>query len=77
MYANLKWQIWRNGIRQHQLAKAVGVDPTLLSKIINGLREPTPEVRKKIATLLNRDEDWLFEPVENIAPPLFNEANRI
>ena len=61
MYLNLKLQLWRAGIRQNQLAQMVGMDETLLSKIVNGFREPDPEIRKRIATLLHTSEAWLFE----------------
>lgn len=63
MYPNLKLQLWRSGIRQNCLAKMVGVDETVLSKIVNGYRQPTAELRAKIAATLERDEHWLFEPI--------------
>lgn len=64
MYANLKLQLWRSGLRQNQLAKMLGIDETILSKIVNGFRQPSPETRVKIAALLNSDETWLFEQIE-------------
>lgn len=64
MYPNLKFQIWRTGIRQNRLAQLVGIDDALLSKIVNGFREPNPKVRAKIAALLHSDEAWLFEQVD-------------
>ena len=63
MYPNLKLQLWKTGIRQNRLAKLIGVDETILSKIVNGFREPSPELRGKIAALLQSDADWLFEAV--------------
>jgi transcriptional regulator with XRE-family HTH domain len=36
------------------------VDEAVLSRIINGYREPSPELRRKIAEYLAADEDWLF-----------------
>ena len=62
MYPNLKLQLWKTGLRQNRLAKSLGMDETMLSKIVNGFREPTPEVREKIARLLQTDAAWLFEP---------------
>jgi transcriptional regulator with XRE-family HTH domain len=62
MYPNLKLQLWRTGIRQYRLAQMLGMDEALLSKIVNGLRQPSPEIREKIASLLHSDEHWLFEP---------------
>ena len=61
MYLNLKVCIWQSGIRQNRLAQAVNIDEALLSKIINGFREPTPAQRMRIATFLQKDEGWLFE----------------
>lgn len=64
MYPNLKLQLWRTGIRQNRLAQSLGIDETMLSKIVNGFREPSPQMREKIALLLNSDEQWLFERAE-------------
>jgi transcriptional regulator with XRE-family HTH domain len=63
MYPNLKLQLWRKGIRQNRLALSLGMDETMLSKIVNGFREASPEIRGKIAVLLQTDEAWLFERV--------------
>lgn len=63
MYPNLKLQLWRSGIRQNRLAQSLGVDESVLSKIINGFREPSPGLRSQIAELLKSDENWLFETV--------------
>ena len=69
MYPNLKLQLWKTGLRQNRLAKILGVDETILSKIVNGFREPSPQLRQRIAALLQSDVDWLFEAV-NAAPTL-------
>jgi transcriptional regulator with XRE-family HTH domain len=60
MYPNLKLQLWRSGIRQNRLAQSLGIDETMLSKIVNGFRQPSPQMREKIALLLKSDEQWLF-----------------
>jgi plasmid maintenance system antidote protein VapI len=44
------------------LARLLGVDEALLSKIINGHRDATPELRQRISIVLESDADWLFEP---------------
>jgi transcriptional regulator with XRE-family HTH domain len=67
MYPNLKLELWRQGIRQNRLAKLLGMDETVLSRIVNGFRDADPEVRAKIATLLASNEQWLFEPVERVS----------
>jgi transcriptional regulator with XRE-family HTH domain len=69
MYPNLKLQLFRTGIRQNRLAQMLGMDATMLSKIINGFREPPQPVRTKIAALLQSDAEWLFQPSEPLAMP--------
>jgi transcriptional regulator with XRE-family HTH domain len=60
MFLNLKLQLWRRGMRQNQLARMLEMDETILSRIMNGFRLPAPEVRERIARLLEADEAWLF-----------------
>ena len=67
MYPNLRIQLWKVGIRQNRLARMLEMDESLLSRIVNGFRQPSPDFRKKISTLLQSDEDWLFQ-VENTEP---------
>ena len=64
MLPNLKLQIFRRGSHQNELAKAVGIDETVLSKIIHGYRDPSPRQRKLLATYLEAEEAWLFERFE-------------
>ena len=61
MYPNLKLQLWMSGIRQNRLAKMLDMDETTLSKIVNGFRQPTAEMRGRIASALKSDERWLFQ----------------
>lgn len=70
MYPNLKLQLWRAGIRQNRLAQLLGMDETMLSKVINGYRAASPELRGKIAVILQQDEEWLFESI--VAKPDLN-----
>lgn len=74
MYPNLKLQLWRSGIRQNRLAQMLGVDETMLSRIINGYRVASPELRERIAGILQSDEKWLFE--SNGARNDFNDPAR-
>ena len=60
--------MWRSGIRQNRLAKMLGVHESVLSKIVNGFRKPTPEMRTQIATALRQDEAWLFDSRDIEAP---------
>ncbi|MFL6446641.1 MAG: helix-turn-helix domain-containing protein [Bryobacteraceae bacterium] len=64
MYPNLKLQIWRSGIRQNHLARLLGLDESVLSRLINGFRKPSPELKTRIAALFEAEESWLFEEVE-------------
>src|SRR5215831_6612693 len=71
MYPNLKLRLWTTGIRHNRLAKMLAMDETALSRIVNGFRQPTPEVRERIAAVLESEESWLFETVEaNSGRPL-------
>jgi transcriptional regulator with XRE-family HTH domain len=65
MYPNLKMQLWTSGIRQNKLAKMLDIDETILSRIVNGFRQPNLEMRTRIAELLRSDADWLFQTVES------------
>ena len=74
MYPNLRIQLWKSGIRQNRLAKMLDIDETLLSRIVNGFRQPSEDFRKRISAILQSDEAWLFEtmepePIQRSAPP--------
>lgn len=68
MYPNLKLQLWRAGIRQNRLAQMLGMDETVLSKVINGYRAAPPELRSRIAAILESDAEWLFESSQRSNP---------
>lgn len=68
MYPNLKLQIWRSGIHQNQLARELSIDETLLSRIINGYREPSPGVKSRIAKYFQLDPEWLFQTEAEVLP---------
>lgn len=53
--------MWRAGIRQNRLAQMLQLDETTLSRIVNGFRQPCPEIKARIAEALDSDLDWLFE----------------
>jgi len=40
------------------------MDETVLSRIVNGFREPNSHLRDRIAHLLQSDPEWLFEEAE-------------
>jgi len=64
MYPNLKLEIFKRGLRQNTLARAVGLNEANLSKIINGYCEPSGSQRQTLAQYLQVDENWLFEKFE-------------
>jgi len=61
IYPNLKLRIYTTGMRQNLLAKLVGVDEAYLSRIVNGVRVPSQQIRLQIANVLGCDAGWLFE----------------
>lgn len=73
MYPNLKMEIWLSGMRQNRLARELKVDETVLSKIINGYREPSPELRASLAQFFNKDEGWLFQADPGVAQRAFDK----
>ncbi len=76
MYPNLKLQLWRCGVRQNRLAKLVGIDETVLSRIVNGFRHPSADVRARIAEVLHAEECWLFEEERTVNPLETAEAGK-
>jgi transcriptional regulator with XRE-family HTH domain len=68
MYPNLKLQLFRSSVRQNFLARQVGIDESVLSKIIHGYREPSKEQRQLLANYLGVEESWLFEKFEIASP---------
>ncbi|MBZ5590587.1 MAG: helix-turn-helix domain-containing protein [Acidobacteriia bacterium] len=77
MYLNLKLQLLKTGMRQNRLAQLLAVNESVLSKIVNGFREPSQDMRKRIATLLQSDEEWLFERAEAPGAPPKNGAEEM
>jgi len=61
-------QIFRRGSHQNKLARTLGIDETVLSKIIHGYRDPTAAQRKLLASYLDAEEAWLFERFEAVPP---------
>ena len=52
----LKAEIVRRGIRQHDVARQIGVDPSAFNLYINGHREPPPDFEERVTTALDRLE---------------------
>jgi hypothetical protein len=47
-------------IRQIEASKALNLDPSKLSKIVNGWVEPKPNEREAIAEFLGKSENEIF-----------------
>ncbi len=77
MYPNLKLEIFKRGLRQNHLARSVGIEESLLSKIIHGYREPTVVQRRSLAAYLVVEEAWLFEKYEGPPPSPHNGNQRV
>jgi transcriptional regulator with XRE-family HTH domain len=60
IYPNLKLRMYTTGIRQNRLARMLGIHEASLSRIMNGFREPTGDIRVHLAEILQSDPDWLF-----------------
>lgn len=75
MYTNLKLLLWRSRIHQNRMAQEMEIDEAVLSRIINGFREPTPDQRVKIARYLDADEKWLFERDSNFRKQIVKSSD--
>jgi hypothetical protein len=60
IYPNLKLRIYTTGIRQNRLARMLSIDEAHLSRIINGFRQPSGDIREHLAAILQSDPEWLF-----------------
>ncbi|MGC2422780.1 MAG: helix-turn-helix transcriptional regulator [Nitrospirota bacterium] len=58
----IKTALLKRELTQMQVANALGVSESLISKIINGHMEPKADVRKGLADLLGVKEESLFGP---------------
>lgn len=52
------------GQMQSWLARRLGISTPLLCRIIGNERTPSPEIRQRIADILNQPEDKLFVAVD-------------
>ena len=69
MYLNIKLQVFRLGFHQIDIAKALGIDESVLSKIIHGYRDLSKTQRMQLARYLNAEESWLFEKYDRTLRP--------
>ena len=74
IYPNLKLRIYTSGIRQNRLARMLGIDEAHLSRIINGFRRPSGDIREQLAAILQSDPEWLFYSMQINDPTMTTEA---
>jgi DNA-binding Xre family transcriptional regulator len=60
MNLKLKMAFIKRGNRQIEAAQSIGMDPSKLSKVINGWVRPTREERNAICEYLSKSESELF-----------------
>jgi transcriptional regulator with XRE-family HTH domain len=63
LLANLKATMAARRLKAYELAAELGISPSVLSEIVVGRREASPELRARIALLLQAEEAWLFQRV--------------
>jgi plasmid maintenance system antidote protein VapI len=74
IYPNLKLRMYTTGIRQNRLARMLGIHEASLSRIMNGFREPTGDVRVQLAEILQSDPEWLFHKMQITDELAFQES---
>lgn len=60
MNYNLKVALHKEGLAQHVAARAIGVNETRLSRIVNGRLVPSVQEKRALARLLKTSEQTLF-----------------
>jgi hypothetical protein len=60
-FPNIAYAAGVRGLAQYQLALAVSMSESRLSRCLNGRFEFSPMERRRIAEVLSFDESWLFE----------------
>ena len=55
-HPNIKARIFQLGISQERVALAAGYDPTLFSRILNGIRPTPPDFEARVNATLDRLE---------------------
>jgi plasmid maintenance system antidote protein VapI len=69
--------MYTTGIRQNRLARMLGIHEASLSRIMNGFREPTGDVRVQLAEILHSDPDWLFLKMQVTDDLAFQPENQL
>ena len=56
----LKMELWKRRIKQIDLAFSIRIDPSKLSKYLNGHEEMPTEIKRSIAKFIGVGEDEIF-----------------
>jgi plasmid maintenance system antidote protein VapI len=67
--------MYTTGIRQNRLAKMLSLHEASLSRIMNGFRELTSDIRVHLAEILQSDPDWLFYKMQTNDEVVFVEKH--
>jgi transcriptional regulator with XRE-family HTH domain len=52
----------------------LGIDEAHLSRIINGFRQPSGDIREQLAAILQSDPEWLFYRMQISDTTLLHEV---
>ena len=63
----LSYELWQRRMTQADLARAAGIDPGVISKLVCGVMKPYPGYASKIAAAI----DWRGDPAK-----LFEEVGK-
>jgi len=70
----LKEAMVSSGFSQKRLSELVGVDVTSINKYVLGERRPSPEVAKKIASIIKIDWTRFYEDEASLEEPVSEEG---
>lgn len=74
MLSNMKAALAARRMHQVELAEAVGIGRSVLSAFIYGRAELSPQLRARIAEILQADPEWLFSSATHIPAPKIKSA---
>ena len=61
MNIRLKARFFERGLSQLQVARAVGISDSMLSKVVHGWIEPSKEIKAKVAHALGCKVEEIFK----------------
>jgi len=70
-----KLLLMEKGLTQIGIAHALGISECELSKVVNGHREPTDEVKGKLSKYLNTNAEYLFGNTDKDRKELYDDQS--